>query len=839
MPHDHYDTPHKVHIGFGFHVNCYHSYRGDTPDELGFGSDIRIIRHIIRVLDQWNSAGVPVKGTWDFENAYSLEEILPRHAPDIIEHVRRRQRDHGDENILMGYNNGAMSAMTEREFLTSIELAVSNEKGSGLRDLFGQFAPVIRPQEVMFTPSQAAAYQKAGIKAVCLYYSCVPFDSFRTIIPQLRDESAFNPLRYRYQSGEITILPTYSHSDVMDAGSLRWLVTDLHQQQVSGSIRNDVFVFINLDADSFLWEPVNLPAPLNRIPNANGLDGWIREIADLPFICFNTPGRYLSDHPPVQDIFFGQDTADGNFSGYSSWAEKPFNRQIFTRLERARRMEQVFGENPREFEKRIRLLSTTHFGLASPVLNIARERTALSLSQAMLEDSQCAGDPSELLLSSHKPQTIFCAQLALRRGFCSDITMLRVTAKHLKTYTAISMGQHEDGSISSIYLCCTLSVPMQELSIHLDHHGCFRQAEICADTLSVSIHPQTGTPVIMHQEQILSVCESFLTYRNQRIPFDPPAISSLPVAGQGHGTRFRGAIHLPGEETAGEYTFDFFHAEGIDSLFVRSFVQYPYTPESHEISTQASNLGRFTDNDWQEVCPLSFPLILDDSACVIKRNFMNDISSFPLSDFWNAFPKNANIDAFNHQLTGGILAVQDDSAGLVIAHGRSVLGSMAHCPMRLRTENGKRIVTMNPFGAYYGQQRHYPTRGNGCVMDLYNATMPQAQSLAPAYNGVCEQSIQALQWSGNASFDVLTAIADGVIARGGSEVSAYTGDNVSFPITKVTKSAKKFLPATSATASKWHILLRGGLGLLQTMRRARRKLKRANRSTHKAGGRNK
>ncbi len=36
----------KVHIGFGFHVNCYHSYRGDTNDALGFGGDIRIMRHI-------------------------------------------------------------------------------------------------------------------------------------------------------------------------------------------------------------------------------------------------------------------------------------------------------------------------------------------------------------------------------------------------------------------------------------------------------------------------------------------------------------------------------------------------------------------------------------------------------------------------------------------------------------------------------------------------------------------------------------------------------------------------------------------------------------------------
>ncbi|MBQ1317222.1 MAG: hypothetical protein IIY46_07050, partial [Lachnospiraceae bacterium] len=105
----------SVHIGFGFHVNCYHSYRGDTNDKFGFGGDIRIMRHTLDVLDDRNRRGIPVRGTWDFENAYSLEKILPEYAPDIIERVRER----GDENILMGYNNGAMSAKTDDEFAAS------------------------------------------------------------------------------------------------------------------------------------------------------------------------------------------------------------------------------------------------------------------------------------------------------------------------------------------------------------------------------------------------------------------------------------------------------------------------------------------------------------------------------------------------------------------------------------------------------------------------------------------------------------------------------------------------------------------------------------------------
>ena len=165
-------TEHKVHVGFGFHVNCYHSYRGDTNDALGFGKDIRLIRYIIDTFDQWNKQGVPAKATWDFENAYSLEDILPKYAPDIIDNVRRRQAENGDENILMGYNNGAMSAMTDDEFLASVRWAVSNAHGSGLKDLFGSCEMIIRPQEVMFTPSNTTLYRKAGVKAVCLYYSC-------------------------------------------------------------------------------------------------------------------------------------------------------------------------------------------------------------------------------------------------------------------------------------------------------------------------------------------------------------------------------------------------------------------------------------------------------------------------------------------------------------------------------------------------------------------------------------------------------------------------------------------------------------------------------------------
>ena len=80
----------RIHIAYGFHVNCYHSYRGDTNDNLGFGSDIRIIRKTLDILTQFNEKGIPVKGTWDTENFFSLQKI-----PYFVQyHILHHQAKH-------------------------------------------------------------------------------------------------------------------------------------------------------------------------------------------------------------------------------------------------------------------------------------------------------------------------------------------------------------------------------------------------------------------------------------------------------------------------------------------------------------------------------------------------------------------------------------------------------------------------------------------------------------------------------------------------------------------------------------------------------------------------
>ena len=184
---------------------------------------------------------------------------------------------------------------------------------------------------------------------------------------------------------------------------------------------------------------------------------------------------------------------------------------------------------------------------------------------------------------------------------------------------------------------------------------------------------------------------------------------------------------------------------------------------------------------------LELTLELGDDARVNKRDFAGNRSEYPLADFWNAYPQNANMDSFNHHMTGGVLQVYDGQKGLMLAHARQILGSMAHCPMRLETvREGEHRLSLNPFGTYDGKQRFYPSDGNGCIMELYQAVMPQAKSLAPAYNGVEEFSVQMLYGYGAAKereveelYKDMAAFADGcVVYAANGAVGRWVEDNL-------------------------------------------------------------
>ena len=781
-------TDNKIHIAYGFHVNCYHSYRGDTNDNLGFGSDIRIIRKILDTLTEFNEQGIPVKGTWDTENFFSLQKILPQYAPDIIEKMKERVTKYGDENIIMGYNNGALSAMTEDEFCESINLAVTNPDGSGLNDIFGTCEMIVRPQEVMFTPSQVSFYNKLGINALCLYYSCVPFDAFRTIIPRLSDEEAFNPLTYTYKGESMTIIPTYSNSDVCDAGCLRAWVKDLRKKQESGEINNDLFLFINMDADAIFWETIDLGKFTGKVANTDGIHGLVKEVADLPYVVFDTPGGYIKNHKPIGKIDFTHDTADGNFTGYASWSEKPFNRKIWTRIERARAMAKITSERDMlspSFNNRVLLLSTTHFGLATPVLNIQREKTALDLSDKVIADEMSNMPKTEkITIYNTTNSKLQCVQIEIKEKI-DDVSCIQIIADGLESFVAVST----DDECKSAFLMMKFNEIKDKYELNISF--CDKKEKTpfknLLETSRVSLMFTPNGNIAFAQVDGKKIggydfLQSYITYGNKKYNFENKSVSSLSVAGNGEGVRIQGEIHLPKELKSGKYTFDFFKTDFSDGIFVRTTVEYPYTAETTSISTENSALGRYSDMDWKETVPFQITPTLDGDISVIKRNFMDDVSAFRTQSFPECDAKNDKVDSFNHQLTGGFVGLYNENCGLIVANARQVLSSMAHCPMRLEKD---KTVRMNPYGTYYGNQRHHFSRGNDEILNTYTLVAAQGKSIAPSYNGSSETALFGLYPMNENGITKgekaeICAFADGALisADDSSPVQPFTGDNI-------------------------------------------------------------
>lgn len=785
----------KIHVGFGFHVNCYHSYRGDTNDGLGFGSDIRIIRHIIKTLNDLNEQGIPVKATWDSENFFSLEKILPEHAPDIIEGMKYRTEKWGDEQIIMGYSNGALSAMNEQELTASIELAVTNPQGSGLKDLFGKCEMIVRPQEVMFTPSMISVYNKCGVKALCLYYSCVPFDAFRTVIPRLPDEQAFNPLTYSYKGETLTILPTYNNSDICDAGCMRSWVKELRAKQESGQINRDMFIFVNMDADAIFWETMNIPVVGSKIANTDGIHGLVTEIADLDYVEFNTPGGYIKDHEPVGNVDFTQDLADGNFTGYASWSEKPYNRKIWTAIERSRAMAGVTAKKDNEapsFDERVLLLSTTHFGLATPVLNIQREEMANKLAASIVNtEAEALPKTDTIRIHNINGSTLQCVQL--KTNGIKDITTLRLKGRGLKEYAVIPM----DNQCDTVFAVMKFGQKIKHYDVEVFTDAKTEYGIVCSTletaTTKIRFSHLTGVESVIYNGKEVGhedFLQGFITYDNKKYDLRVLGVKGIPCAGSGKAVRVNGSIHLPGEISEGSFCYDFFTFGGSDAIYVKTTVNYPYTAEADSISTENSTLGRFTDMKWSEAVPFQITPDFKGDIKVVKRNFLGDISAFRTAAFREADSRNFALASFNHQLSGGFVGLTGDNAGMLIANSRQVLNSMAVCPMRLDKDG---TVHMNPFGHYYGPQRHHWSRSNDEILNVYTLVTPQGKSIGPAYNGVEETTVMALKFYDGGIPDAetemeMSAFADGCVVTAPEDalLQPCYKDNVTFHDSKAT-----------------------------------------------------
>lgn len=784
----------KIYLAFRFHGNFYHSYRGDTPDELGFGKDIRIIRHAIQTLDELNAQGIAVCGTWDFENLFSLEKIMPAHCPDIVTSLQRRARDNHDEMHLMSYNNGLISAHTPMEFGEAIRRGISNSAGSGLLDLFGDsFFNMVRPQEMMYTPAHLKLYPANGITAISLYYSALPFNGFSNFIPPLTLPERYNPLTLSYPGIEetLTLMPCYSHGDIADHLTLRRWIRAMRKQQLTLDTPQDLLLLIDMDADDDFWMGFKVPLLYGRFSTISGLKGIVESVTDLGYVCFTTPGRYLNDHKPLKRIVIRQDTADGSFDGYSSWAEKWSNQRLWTGLERARILElqtrRLLANNlPIEintllnesFEARLRILSTTHFGLAAPVMNLAREQMASTLVQRAVESAATAflgaspAIPSGTFSLMDYPRGVSTNQiqvpahpsralvrLILRESAPNSLALTSSTGQALST-AVIKNGEQrelffvehfEPSERKDFVIEEADPVPSESVQGHVEEHSLQnefiqlnfdRQGQVCSVKFN-TVEIADGR-----------FMQSGITYANRQYHVETWTTHESHSTGFINLKRMLGTIQLQGRETV-RFAREILLAAGLPYIYVRMRIEYPFTPNFRYDRGKAKRLQQGWDSRWKEIMPCEIrPALIGETASplrVWKHNYCHHVSSYSLN--YGSYSKNYDLDSANNHITNGWVAVSNGSQGILVAQTADALSSMAFCPVRTRRKNDQSQIFLNPFGTYSGRQYNYLTADTGLGKWLTTAFSAgdHIQPYAPSYNGrVQEFSILLAPYSGDA-----------------------------------------------------------------------------------------
>ena len=787
----------KVYITLGFHINFYHSWRGDTPDEAGFGTDMRVMRGVLDILDRTNAAGQKARAYWDTEVYWTFQEILPKHCPDILERMQRRVAAGLDEIILGPFNNGANHAATRDEFQAAVEWAIENPWDTGLRQLFGKVAPFYRPQECMFTTGQEQILKDCGVDGLLLYYALVPFNTLGAFIPALCFERRYNPFWYRSREDQppLVVFPCLSTSDIFEFASLENMVLDLHGRQLRGEIQADVLIHLNADADLEAWLPVRLPRLFSWFPNTGGLEEYIALVNKYAWVEFTVPSEYLANHPPQGEVLVRQDLADGCFDGNYSWAEKCASLTTWTLLERSRLVSlraealaarakldldaALWAGKGSSFFQRLIGLTTTHFGMSTPVINEERQARAMAILGGAAEQAEAAEREAIRTWKTIAPKAADdvlydfelvvpppardlpapCGRTAVRLPVVLPAGVMAVQVENAAgnpvPAALTELACLPDGRTRAEVRFAAAVSPEAATRYRVRHSSRVTQppslvTRLTNEWLDITFSPEHGIESFAHLGVEIGgpdFVRPFVAYKTKKRPVVYPSgrFTFVPLEGETwdglQRARLKASIPMqtPHGEYASELTITFTLFAELPYLYVDAEVAYAYTPPTELIHNMLQKLRRLIDLRWVEVAPFQMTPRLEAPAGrtlrVWKHNYMGITSYYDLN-YGLINPRNRELDAFNHQVTAGWVAVSDGNRGLLVGEDAGVLASMAFCPMRLRERDGRQVVSLNPFGSYYGRMFDYAhLGGNGVGTALQQAFGGQLNPNGPSYNG--------------------------------------------------------------------------------------------------------
>ena len=757
-----------IRVAFRFHVNVYHSYRADTPDEDGIGKDIRLIKYTLDILDRYNREGVPVRGTWDIENYFSLENNMRRHCPELIDRIKKRVNDGYDEVELMSYNNGLVSTDTEEDFLENMRRAVSNEGGSGLKDLFGKYAPVARPQECMMTPGLIKLYRQAGVEAFSVYYSCIPFNGFSNFVPLLPTEKRYNPLWYTAPGREdkMVVIPAINPGDVYDNFGITHLVKTLRKEQKRMENPCDLLVLVDMDADDDFWQgyfntTLSFSVGLDKPILDGGLNFFIRQLSKLPYVKFDTPYDYLQSHPPVGEVSVGQDLADGSFDGYSPWSDKLENTKLWTGIDRSRLIseyaaavagyaDEIKKEVDKTRKRRLHATSTTHFGLSTPVMCKPRLLQAVEIAKENLQESERILSKALQRNGNEKNEVKAVFPRRYYRGNGNRQGLIRLQSDAAKELTgkgvqfSFPRQVFDKKETALVYRGRDDEVALTEGNGDSDSSVFFAPDTIGND--HIRLHKTMSNELILyHNGRQIVDRGSFATSINYHGRIVRPGEVTFTVSGiKGKAAimKEKGRLFLSDSSLKMvSYVKNYMIAGDLPYLYVDMDISYPVTADFGVNKDKARRLYRGYDTRWREVMPLeiipSFRGSKESPIRLYKHNFLGDLSYFDFN--YEQFSDNKEIDASNNAITCGFVSFSANEEGLLLAQSVAADNNFAFSRARLRKEREQDRLHLNPFGVYGGKQLKYITEKLGAPRKVAMHFAESFMSCAPTFRGGRQQ----------------------------------------------------------------------------------------------------
>lgn len=738
-----------VHIALSFHVNLYHSYRGDSNTDDGYGIDLDVMRNTLDWLDRHPEA----RADWDFETYFSLGEWMQTDGSDVLARLKARVDAGTDEVRPMSWNNGAMANHTRPEFEASMQRAMAD-----LDATFGSHVPGVQPQECMFTADHIGWYDAVGIDWVTLFYSGTPFTALRTD-HALPKSAWYNPFSLTDpDSGDaLTTVPVYHHADMVNHGGLAGWARQLHESHT-----DDQLLVIHFDADAESWQAFEA-----ELAAAEALD----------FVEFTLLSDYVEAHPPQASVALVGDVADGTGDGFQSWAEKDFNHTLATTIHqgrelaaRAEALAPALDDTTRAtveahlataLDARLLSLSTTHFGLAAPVLHPDRIASATAFAESARTAAQAALTAATAALPPAAGELRVTNPHDLQGPVLID-TVLPVSAEAWAAHGVDGVWVKDGDTV----------LPVEVTPIDTAGDPAEVRVRFAVEVPAAATHtltwgadgteaPVTGTRTATALFDALPLDVPFTECAGVLEPATAPVAAPPAVDARGVVTTDQRAWDLSfcGTSGAGALTWT---AERFDGL--------PGTVWTVQATLPDATGGTATDDDpWNldaESVALS-PLVCAGEATELAwRTFGGTVRTRPVR---------ADQATWNGQAVDGWLAMTcADGTRIDVSHDAMTRTSLAMAPMRTTGDHD----LLAPLGTLWGDPVRHDVRATGGhgAGDVITAVVgSQFRPAAPDWSGQSVTYRLLVGTDGTLSADTLTLFAHPPLVQVGP-MAADTGD---------------------------------------------------------------